>query len=208
MTHHEGDIFICQIKENIEAVPAMTLAIEKSASLSSPWEKIPIAFLSFSISPQSATAPVLPVGVLQYPSVPCVQVGSFSTKVSVWRPVGKDSTPRTTPATVRAYISCEKFFIIFHHCQSAFFDLSPPLLFRLSSLLPFLCGTPGLRLPPLSQTGGSPPSTVQSHTARHLHSWMSCTQLPGFRPDMQRCVCMEGSVSVRWCVSAPPGNGC
>lgn len=58
------------------------------------------------LSPQPATAPALPVGALQYPSVPCVQVASFSTRVSVWRPAGRGSTPRTTLATVRAYMSC------------------------------------------------------------------------------------------------------
>lgn len=49
---------------------------------------------------EPATALVLPVGVPQYPSVPHVQLGFCSTRVSVWRPVGRDCTPRTLPATI------------------------------------------------------------------------------------------------------------
>lgn len=88
---------------------------------------------SLSLFPQPATAPALPVGVPRYPSVPCVQMGSFSTRASVWRPVGRDSTPRTTPATVRACIwVCLKFYMPVKHAsrpwQSALLTFCPPLL--------------------------------------------------------------------------------
>lgn len=86
---------------------------------------------SLSLFPQPATAPALPVGVPRYPSVPCVQMGSFSTRASVWRPVGRDSTPRTTPATVRACIwVCLKFYMPVKHAsrpwQSALLTFCPP----------------------------------------------------------------------------------
>lgn len=142
-------------------------------------------FSPFSFSPQSATAPVLLVGVPQYPSVPCAQGGSSFTRVSVWRHAGRASTPRTTPATVRLiFLLC---IYISPSVSLPFWYFIFPAL-RLSSILPFLCGTPGLRLSSLSQTGGSPLATVQSPPARRLHSWMSGTQLPGLHADMQRWV--------------------
>ena len=141
--------------------------------------------LLFHFSPQSATAPVLRVGVLQYPSVLCAQCGSSFTRVSVWRHVGRASTPRTKPATVRLiFLLC--IYISPSVSLRFWYFISPTL--RLSSLLPVLCGTPGLRLSSLSQTGGSPLATVQSPPAWRLHSWMSSAQLPGSYADMQRWV--------------------
>lgn len=49
---------------------------------------------------EAATAPAPPVGDRRYPSALCVPAGSSSTRASVWRPVGRDCTPRTTPATI------------------------------------------------------------------------------------------------------------
>lgn len=62
------------------------------------------------------------------------------------------------------------------NCLSVMLSVLAP---RLSSLLPFLCGTPGLRLPPLPQTGGSSSSAIESPSAQRLHSWVSHAQLPG-----------------------------
>lgn len=75
---------------------------------------------------------------------------------------------------------------VFSYCQSVLTVDLPA--FRLSSVLPFLCGTVGLRLPPMSQARGGTPATVQTLPTWHLHSWMSCTQLPGLHTDMQRWV--------------------
>lgn len=57
--------------------------------------------LFIPFSPQPATAPAPPAGDPQYPTAPCVLVGSSCTRASVWRPVGRVSTLKTTPATVR-----------------------------------------------------------------------------------------------------------
>lgn len=59
-------------------------------------------YLFIPFSPQPATAPAPPAGDPRYPSAPCVLVGSSCIRASVWRPVGRVSTLRTTPATVRA----------------------------------------------------------------------------------------------------------
>lgn len=59
-------------------------------------------YLFIPFSPQPATAPAPPAGDPRYPSAPCVLVGSSCTRASVWRPVGRVSTLRTAPATVRA----------------------------------------------------------------------------------------------------------
>lgn len=50
---------------------------------------------------QPATAPAPHAGVPRCPSAPPVLVGSSCTRASVWRHVGRGSTRRTTPATVR-----------------------------------------------------------------------------------------------------------
>lgn len=59
-------------------------------------------YLFIPFPPQPATAPAPPAGDPRYPSAPCVLAGSSCTRASVWRPVGRVSTLRTTPATVRA----------------------------------------------------------------------------------------------------------
>lgn len=58
-------------------------------------------YLFIPSSPQPVTAPAPPAGDPQSPSAPCAPVGSSCTRASVWRPVGRVSTLRTTPATVR-----------------------------------------------------------------------------------------------------------
>lgn len=61
-----------------------------------------ISLFIHSFFPQPATAPAPPAGDPRYHSAPCVLAGSSCTRASVWRPVGRVSTLRTTPATVRA----------------------------------------------------------------------------------------------------------
>lgn len=58
-------------------------------------------YRSCSPPPQPATAPAARVGAPRCPSAPSVQLDSCSTRASVWRPVGRGCTRRTTPATVR-----------------------------------------------------------------------------------------------------------
>lgn len=70
--------------------------------------------------------------------------------------------------------------------SSALFTSHPLPSSRLPSLLSFLCGTLGIRLPPLSQTRGSPPAAAQPPPAWRLRRWMSCTQLLGRYAGMQR----------------------
>lgn len=65
-----------------------------------------------------------------------------------------------------------------------------PLSCRLSPLVPLLCGTPGLRLPPLPQTRGSAHAAVQP--PRSLHGRLPGTQLPGLSADLPRWVCEAG----------------
>lgn len=76
--------------------------------------------------PQPATARAPPAGVPRCPSAPSVQGGSSSTRASVWRPVVRGSTPRTTPATVRALAASH--LLIVQHCLPQSQSLCPVLL--------------------------------------------------------------------------------
>lgn len=130
---------------------------------------------------QPATAPAPPAGVPRCPSAPPVPAGCSCTRASVWTRVGRGSTHRTAPATVRTpptpRISGSPPF------------LTPVPASRLPPVLPGLRGAAGLRLPPLwegrgraAAPGGAAPP------ARRLHGCLSRTQTPGPHADLQRSV--------------------
>lgn len=100
---------------------------------------------------QSATAPAPHAGVPRCPSAPPVLVGSSCIRASVWRHVGRGSTRRTTPATVRKHPALT--FLRFSEQLERIcpFDPRAPAS-RLPSVLSVLRGAAGLRLPQVSQT--------------------------------------------------------
>lgn len=79
---------------------------------------------SSSPPPQPATAPAARVGAPRCPSAPSVQLDSCSTRASVWRPVGRGCTRRTTPATVRT--SFQTLHTDMQSCSPLTFDLLLP----------------------------------------------------------------------------------
>lgn len=131
---------------------------------------------------QPATAPAPPAGVPRCPSAPPVPAGCSCTRASVWTRVGRGSTPRTAPATVRTPPHPQDLWI----CP--LLSLALPAS-RLPPVLPGLRGAAGLRLPPLWEGGGRAAAPGgAAPPARRLHGCLSCTQTPGPHADLQRSV--------------------